>query len=138
MSGRIFLDTNILICTFDMSDPKKQERALNLLHEGLIQNNAVLSAQVLSEFFTVATKHLPEPISIEEARGFIGVVEVLQIVEMDLPLVKRAIETHEQYTINYWDALIVAAAERARCDIIFSEDLSAGQQYHNIKVENPF
>jgi predicted nucleic acid-binding protein len=40
--------------------------------------------------------------------------------------------------ISYWDALIVAAAERAGCSAILSEDLAAGQTYLGIPVIDPF
>jgi len=53
-------------------------------------------------------------------------------------MVNRAIETHKRYQISYWDSLIVSAAERAGCTMIYSEDLNDGQIYHNIQVRNPF
>lgn len=40
--------------------------------------------------------------------------------------------------ISYWDALVVAAAKRARCTRILSEDLSPGQSYDGVVVVNPF
>jgi predicted nucleic acid-binding protein len=36
------------------------------------------------------------------------------------------------------DALIIAAAEKANCDYILSEDLNAGQTYRGVSVINPF
>ncbi len=38
----------------------------------------------------------------------------------------------------YRDALIVAAAERAGCVEVLSEDLDAGQRYGGVVVANPF
>ena len=52
--------------------------------------------------------------------------------------VERAIETLRRYRINYWDALIVAAAERSGCRKLLSEDLNPDQRYHGIVVVNPF
>lgn len=138
MSDKIFLDTNILIYTFDSSAPQKQQVALALLNSGLAQDQAVLSVQVLSEFFNAATKRLPTPLTSEEAREFIDLIDILQVVDIDTKLVKRAIDTHLKYQISYWDGLIIAAAERGQCGTILSEDLNAGQLYNNIRVENPF
>ena len=59
-------------------------------------------------------------------------------VPLDHAMVQRAIDTQGRYQINYWDALIIAAAERGGCDRILSEDLSAGQSYWGIVVEDPF
>ena len=50
----------------------------------------------------------------------------------------RAIETLRRYGISYWDALIVAAAERSDCGKLLSEDLKSDQRYHGIVVVNPF
>ena len=52
--------------------------------------------------------------------------------------VSRAIDTHREYRISYWDALIVSAAERAKCTKIVTEDLKDGGTYHGIVVLNPF
>ena len=41
------------------------------------------------------------------------------------------------HQINYWDALIVAAAEASRCTRLWSEDFVAGSIYGLVQVENP-
>jgi predicted nucleic acid-binding protein len=56
----------------------------------------------------------------------------------DRQLVCNAIERSERYRISYWDAAIVAAAEALGAEIIYSEDLSDGQQYGLVRVINPF
>ena len=60
------------------------------------------------------------------------------MVEVDLPLVRRAAETVKLFQVSYWDALIVAAAERSGCDTILSEDLGDGRRYRDVTVVNPF
>ncbi|AMM40220.1 twitching motility protein PilT [Candidatus Desulfofervidus auxilii] len=42
------------------------------------------------------------------------------------------------YKISFWDALIVAAAQRAVCKILFTEDLSHGMKIAGIEIVNPF
>ena len=138
MNAKLFLDSNVLIYAYDNGDRSKQIRAQEILNRGLASNNIVLSVQVLSEFYTTVTKRYEEPLSKDQAREVILLVDVLQIVPIDVSLVKRAIETHDRYQINYWDGLIIAAAEYGRCETILSEDLNTGQFYHGIKVENPF
>jgi predicted nucleic acid-binding protein len=44
----------------------------------------------------------------------------------------------EKWQISFWDALILAAAERSRCVTVWSEDLSSGQTYGAVRVMNPF
>ncbi|HRA01431.1 MAG TPA: hypothetical protein PLJ62_14595 [Thermoflexales bacterium] len=50
----------------------------------------------------------------------------------------EAIDIHLLSQISFWDALIVAAAEKANCEYIFSEDLNDGQLYRGIKIVDPF
>ena len=138
MSDRAFIDTNILVYAYDRHDPRKQKIAQELLTDGIEQENLVLSVQVLGEFFTVATRHIPQPVTSDEAREIIATISILPVQEIDLAMVNRAIDTHQTYQIAYWDALIISAAERAGCRLILSEDLSKGQAYHDIWVRNPF
>lgn len=74
----------------------------------------------------------------EEAKEIISVVSIIPVQELDMEMALRAIDTHKAYQISYWDSLIIAAAERAACTSILSEDLSDGQIYHGITVSNPF
>jgi predicted nucleic acid-binding protein len=138
MSDRVLLDTNILVYAYDRYDPQKQTMAQGLLTDGIKQENLFLSVQVLGEFFNVVTRHIPQPMSPGEAKEIISTLSILPVQDIDMTMVKRAIGTHELYRISYWDSLIVSAAERAGCRIILSEDLSDGQTYHNILVNNPF
>ena len=43
-----------------------------------------------------------------------------------------------RYGISYWDGAIVAAAERLKAAILYTEDLSHGQRYGSVVVVNPF
>ena len=138
MANRDFFDTNILIYAADRSEPEKQSQARRLLNSAVENETGALSVQVLGEFFSVMTRRIPYPISVEEAEETIHRVAVLPVVELDWTLVRRAIDTHKEYGISYWDSLIVAAAEKAGCTQIISEDLNSGQSYHGITVVDPF
>ena len=138
MKNRVFLDTNILVYAYDQHDPHKQIIAQELLTDGIKQENLILSVQVLGEFFNVVTRHILQPMSPGEAKEVINTLSILLVQDIDMTMVKRAIDTHEIYQISYWDSLIISAAERSGCGMILSEDLSDGQTYHNILVNNPF
>lgn len=138
MSVRVFVDTNVLVYAYDKHEPQKQRKAQRLLADGIEQENLFLSVQVLGEFFNVVTRHIPQPMSPDETQEIINSLSILPVQEIDLAMVNRAIDTHQTYQISYWDSLIVSAAERAGCTMIVSEDLSAGQAYHNIRIINPF
>lgn len=138
MTDRVFLDTNILVYAYDSHEPTRQNRAQEIIIEGIRYQRAVVSSQVFGEFFTVVTRKIIAPLTANEAQGIIIELGILDVVDIDLALVNRAIDTHCTYQISYWDSLIVAAAERASCTQILSEDMNAGQLYNGIVVINPF
>ena len=133
-----FIDTNILVYRYDSRDPVKQLRAQELVKSGIENQTAVVSAQVLGEFFTTVTRKIQIPLSTEDAQAAVDLISTLTVVALDLALVRRAISTQIRYGISYWDALIVAAAESAGCTRILSEDLNHGQAYNGVVVVNPF
>ena len=138
MTARSFMDTNVLVYAYDRRDISKRSQAQELLTTGIEDETAVISVQVLGEFFTVVTQRIQNPLSTEEAREAVNLIGILPVMALDLAMVRRAISTLLRYRISYWDALIIAAAERAGCARIFSEDLNPGQSYHGIVVVNPF
>ena len=127
-----------LVYAYDLRDPAKRARALDLLTDAMESETGVVSAQVLSEFFNTVTRRISNPLSGQEAQEIVTQIAILPVLELDLYLVQRAIGTCIRYQISYWEALIVAAAERARCARILSEDLNPGQSYNGIPVVNPF
>ena len=138
MSDKIFLDTNIIVYAYDTHEPQKQREAQILLTTGIEEESVVISVQVLGEFFNVITRRIKQPMSPDEAQEIIASLSVLSIEDIDLSMVNRAISIHKGFRISYWDALIVATAERAKCTKILSEDLNHGQIYNGILVSNPF
>ena len=138
MSDKVFFDSNILIYVYDTRDQIKQSQAQELLLKATQSQTAVLSAQVLGEFFVVVTRKIPQPMSPSEAAEVIAELGALEVMPLDFSLVQRAIVTQQKYGTSYWDSLIISAAERAGCVRIYSEDLNNGQLYHGIEVQNPF
>ena len=138
LTNRDFFDTGVLVCGYDRRDPVKRERSLDLLGDAIESGTGAVSAQVLSEFFTTVTRYLPDPMSLEIAEMIVGEFAAMQVIEIDAALIRRAIGVCRRSGISYWDALVVAAAKRARCSRILSEDLSPGQSYDGVVVVNPF
>ena len=138
MNGKVFLDTNILVYAYDSHYPQKQAMAGSILKSGIEQDTAVLSVQVMGEFFVVVTGRIKSPLTPDQASEIIDILQTMMVVEIDMDIVKRAIDTHQRYRISYWDSLIVAAAETAGCETILSEDLNHGQTYNGVLVKDPF
>ena len=138
MTGRTFLDSNIIVYSVDESPAEKvkHERAIEVLSRQ--PENLVLSTQILQEFYVVTTRKLKKPLSEERAAKAIRGLSKLHVVSIDASLMLAAADTSRTVKLSLWDALIIEAASRAGCDRVLSEDLNAGQVIRGITIENPF
>ncbi len=134
---KVFVDTNVLVYTRDLTDPAKRLRANEWVSALDTAGRLVISVQVLNEFGNVMIRKLPGPLlaQLESA-----VVEMARwcTARMDASVTKAAIAIHRRYGFQWWDSLIVATADRARCDVLLTEDLQAGQLINGLRVVNPF
>jgi predicted nucleic acid-binding protein len=76
--------------------------------------------------------------SVEVARAIIEQYLTWTVVEHDGPLLLGAIGQMVQHRISFWDALVVQAAVSSGCEILYSQDLSAGPIYTGVRVVSPF
>jgi predicted nucleic acid-binding protein len=132
-----FLDTNVLVYAYDISDPKKQRIAQDLV-ERAISGDAVASPQVLAEFAATLLHKLSPPARPEDVTTILDALGPIRLISQDAGVVRRAVEAHAAYGLHFYDGMIVAAAERAGCECIWSEDLNHGQKYFGATVTNPF
>jgi predicted nucleic acid-binding protein len=134
--SKIFLDTNILCYPLDKTEKKKGNVCRSLLEKVRANHKGVISTQVLQEFYVVATRKLHvEPMM---AKGLVTAYEHFETVTVTGALIREAIDCQVISKIPFWDALIVVAAESARCESIWSEDFNHGQIIRGVKIENPF
>ena len=139
MNGeRYFLDTNILVYANDRSDAGKHAGAVRLVSEGLRTRRAVISSQVLSEFWVTVTRKARVPLSQEVAEAELSRLGSMKVVPVDYDTVVFAVAMQKRHGVSYWDALILAAAELSGCSVVYSEDLSHEQRYGDLVVRNPF
>ena len=134
--GRAFVDTNVLLYAFDPTEPAKQRAAQAVLSS--VAGDAVVSAQVLGEFYVNATRKLQPPLTQVAAAAAVRQLMESPVVSVDAELVRRAIELQDGYPISYWDALVVASAASAGCDRLLTEDLADGDTILGVRIENPF
>lgn len=137
VNGRVFVDTNVWVYASDRRDPTKQQRALEVIASEA-GPDVVISAQVLGEFFDVTTRKLAEQVAPADARRLVSEMARLPVVPVDARLVSAAIAGVAAWQLSYWDALIIAAAETAGCDVVLSEDLADDRVYGSVRVRNPF
>lgn len=135
MTGRVFIDTNVLVHAFDRHEPEKSAAATATL--AAVDDFAV-SAQVLGEFYVTVTRKFQPPLPAAQADAAIAELARTAVVPTDVALVEAAIATARLAQISYWDALILEAAVRAGCERILTEDLNAGSTIHGVQIVNPF
>jgi predicted nucleic acid-binding protein len=133
---RAFFDSNVLVYADDSKDIAKQKKAVDLIFEHGSQRAAVLSFQILGEYFSVATRRLHLDPAL--ARIQVEFYSKFPLFEISLADVFAAIDIHRLHGIPYWDALIIRSAERSGCSVLLSEDMQHGRTIDGVRIVNPF
>jgi predicted nucleic acid-binding protein len=132
-----FVDTNVLLYAVSR-DPKEQDKATRA--NGILgARDVALSVQVLQEFYVQATRATrPDPLTHEQATGLLESFLRFPVQDITTDLMLAAAATRQRFGLSYWDAAILEAARSLGCEVVLSEDLSDGQDYAGVRVENPF
>jgi predicted nucleic acid-binding protein len=132
LAGRRFFDTNILVYAFAADDPRSGRA------EELIAGGGVISVQVLNEFTNVTRRKLKW--DWQQVEASLAVIEELLGVARPLTvdLHTKAVALARKFKLAVYDALIVAAAMDAGCELLCSEDLQDSQKFGGVTVVNPF
>ena len=129
---RYFLDTNVVLYAVDADDRKAD------IADGLVCSGCILSSQIFNESVEVMRRKWKAPW--ESVRSFLEYLEsnAIQVEAITLETHLRALDVAEATGIRIYDALLVAAAEQAKCSTLYTEDLNHGQRIGTITVRNPF
>ena len=133
-----FFETNVLIYLFDGDAPAKKEIALALYVHAVREREALISVQVLQEFFVTVTHRLRGSVSMDQAERAVRDFSDLSIVIPDAQLVLDAIARSRRHRFSFWDSLIIEAAIRGGAKILYTEDLQDGRVIESLTVRNPF
>jgi len=133
---RTFIDSNVFIYSFLNQGVEKKQVAARLLAQAIRDGNGYISLQVVKEFCNVLAMKSNRPMS--EISGTLDIFNRFNLVTGSIASVRRALEIKGQYGIQFYDALMLAAAEVGGCGEILTEDLNDGQLYCGIKAVNPF
>jgi predicted nucleic acid-binding protein len=137
MSGKTFVDTNVLIYAHDIDANAKNEVAKAVLRELWSERTGVLSMQVLQEFYVNVTRKIASPLPKDLARSVVSSY-VPWCMETTPSEISAAFRIEDEARIVFWDALIVSSAAKSGATRILSENVSARQRIAGILVENPF
>lgn len=133
-----FFGANVLLYLFDNSIPEKKARAQEVFSEEVEAGRAVLSTQILQEFYVNATRKLARPLPAEIAEAQVRDFARLPLVRVDEAMIFAAMHRNRNMSLSFWDALVVEAAPRAGAGRMLTEDLRHGQRIGGLTVENPF
>lgn len=134
-----FLDTNILIYTFDRRAPEKQHLAQALVRYALQTQHGIISSQVVQEFLNGALNKFKPPMTIVEGQNYLQTV--LMPLCQHLPTRQFygfALLVKERTGYSFYDALVLAAAIDSGCKVLLSEDLQHGRVFEGVRIVNPF
>ena len=138
MTENTFVDTNIFVYFRDSANESKQLIASECLSKLWENKTGYISTQVLNEYFVTVTKKIRIPLSVSDAWSDIEELEKWNPVNLDFELLKTAYQAISNYSLSWWDALIIAAAKVCGCEAILSEDFSTEKDYFGVRVINPF
>jgi predicted nucleic acid-binding protein len=138
MRGKFFLDTNILIYSFDLQNSLKRTIAENLIKNAL-SGEGFISFQVIQEFLNVSTKKFENPMNSNEAKHYISSIlfPICKIFPTE-ELYCFVLDIQGKFKFSFYDSLIIAAALQANCKILYSEDLQHNQKIYDLTIINPF
>jgi predicted nucleic acid-binding protein len=137
MSDRCFLDTNILLYAHDSSAGVKHERAKALVEQLWRNRSGAISTQILQELAVNLRRKIATPLPPKAIQEMVADYLTWHVVVNDGAAILEALDLEAQYRISFWDALVVRAAQTAGARVLYSEDLSDGQRYGQVVVENP-
>jgi predicted nucleic acid-binding protein len=139
MNDRYFLDTNIFVYSFDQTAPTKSARASELIRQALRSRNGIISYQIVQEFFNVAFRRFAHPMTLADAEQYLATTfRPLLTVNSSAALYVGAFRLSSSYSLSWYDSLVGAAAIEGGTQVLSSEDVQHGQQFGNLRVENPF
>jgi predicted nucleic acid-binding protein len=138
MSVKVLVDTSILVSIYDPLDSVKQKRAIAVMDRLITTTRAVISPQIMGEFF-MATTRVSRPLltsaeAINCVQNYIASCEVVTINPLIALEALRGFSTHD---FQFWEAQIWATARLNQITNVYSEDFNSGVTVEGIKFTNP-
>ena len=127
-----FIDTNVLVYLAS-GDSAQADRA-----ELVVARGGTISVQVLNELANVARRKMR--LSWRETQDLLsGVRDLLAVEPVTVAIHETGLVVSERYNLSIYDAMIVAAALHADCDVLWSQDMQDGLVIDGrLRIDNPF
>ena len=135
----VFVDTNVLIYAEDGAEADKQQRALDWIERLWRARSGRLSTQVLNEFYVNVTRKLRPAMPQGDARARVRRYAAgWNPWQIDHATVETAWAMEARHGLQYWDCLVLAAAQHSGSTLVLSEDMQHEGRYGAVQVINPF
>ena len=131
-----FIDTNVWVYALTEQDHAKKKIAAELISKTYLEDTICVNAQVLKEFANFAFKRTKK--SADEINAMLKKMSSYSFVPDTKELVMQSVALKERYDVGFYDSLMLSAANKAKCDVIYTEDLNSGQKYGAVTAINPF
>jgi len=138
MTGRTFVDSNVLVYARDTRDRDKQARAADWLAMLWRARTGRIGIQVLSEYYVTVTRKLRPGLSADEAWDDVRLLMSWRPQPLDEQLLEHGRDIERRFRLSWWDSLVVAAAQLQDCSTLLSEGFQNGMEFDTVVVSNPF
>lgn len=135
---RAFVDTNVLVYSYDVDAGRKHDAARSLLIDLWRSRTGAVSTQVLQGFYVTVTRKLPGPLAKRAARDIVDTYRAWPVHRPSVDDVVMASELEERHQLSFWDAMVIVSAQRSGAGRLLSEDLQDGQRIGELVIVNPF
>ena len=96
----------------------------------------MLSTQVLQEYCNVALKKLR--LSAQHVRAQLDLYEQFDVVLVTPAIIRDGLDLHQTRSVAFFDAIVLASAHASGCNVIWTEDMNAGEVINGLRIVNPF
>lgn len=132
------VDTNVFVYAATVDDSAKSASAAALI-DRLPPDETVILRQVLCEFGAAMERLRRRGLAAADAQDAIDACRFrFPIILASLRVFDEALRLNRERSLPYWDALLVSACLDAGADVLYTEDLQAGERIDGLRVVNPF
>jgi predicted nucleic acid-binding protein len=135
---RVFVDTPLLLCGVDDRDITRRDLARAWLAACWTRRCGRLSIPVLNDFYTQACVRFPSLVSRGDARAEVRRYQHWQPWRIDAATIESAWAVEARYSVDYGQALMVAAAQHQGCTQVLTDTLPHALQLDGVQIIDPF
>ncbi len=134
-TAHCFVDTNVWLYALIVNDnAQKHQIAAEIVQGG----NVVVSTQVINE----TCVNLLRKTNLSETQLYDLIVSFYakyEVIATEVQVLLRASRLRAQYSLSFWDSLVVASAIESGCNVLYTEDMQEGLTVEGqLTIINPF